>query len=232
MPGLLVSQEGVFFLHAGIGSFDRRIAARDAARSGAALFDPAPEAVGIACRLALRTGFGGGAKPFDIDELADLLGIKPGKARRHVAAQRMGHDGHLVMSQRVDQLGKVIDEGIYLVIAVRRPGAVAMTAQVRRDDVPVLGQFLGHPVPAAAMVAPAMLKDQRRGIGIAPIDIVEAQALRDEAVGGRSVRCHANSFAMKGHLRQSARQSGGNRFRILWQWRGAVLICTAKRRDS
>jgi NADPH-dependent 2,4-dienoyl-CoA reductase/sulfur reductase-like enzyme len=38
------------------------------------------------------------------------------------------------------------------------------------------------------MVAPAVLEDQRRRVGIAPIDIVQAQALRDEGVGSGSVR--------------------------------------------
>jgi hypothetical protein len=84
----------------------------------------------------------------------------------------MGDDRDFVVPQRVDQLGKVVDEGVHFVIAVRCPRAVAVAAQVRRDDVPVLREFFGHPIPAAAMVAPAVLQDQRRRFGVAPIDVV------------------------------------------------------------
>ena len=58
-----------------------------------------------------------------------------------------------------------------------------MATQVRCNDVPIMAQFLSHPVPAARMVAAAMDQEQGRRIGISPIDIVQPKALRNKAVG-------------------------------------------------
>src|SRR5205823_1167564 len=65
------------------------------------------------------------------------------------------------------------------IIAVGRPLAVAMAAQVRRQDMPVLAQRIGNPVPVAAVVAPTMDEEQRRPCRIAPIDIMQAKPLRE-----------------------------------------------------
>src|SRR3546814_7960005 len=66
----------------------------------------------------------------------------------------------------MDQLREVIDEAVHVVIAVRRPGAVAMPAQVGGDDMITALQLFGDPVPVAAMVAAAVDEQQWRGAAI------------------------------------------------------------------
>ena len=123
----------------------------------------------------------------------------------------MRDDCYLLVPQRVDQLGKVVDESIHRIVSVGRPGAVAVAPRVRRDDMPVLAQFLRHPVPAAAVVTAAVLQNQRRRIGVAPIDIVQPQPLRDKDVRSRTVNCHTTG------LRQPVARVN----------RGEAGICTA-----
>ena len=48
---------------------------------------------------------------------------------------------------------------------------------------PVVAQFLCHPIPAARMIAAAMDQEQGRRVGVAPVDIIQPKALRDKAVG-------------------------------------------------
>jgi hypothetical protein len=121
----------------------------------------------------------GGPSPSILTNFATL-------SRGDVAAERVGYDRHLLLPERVDQLREVVDEGVHRVVAFGRPFAVAVAAQVGADDVPVAAQFLGHPVPAAAMIAPAVLEDQQGRLRVAPVDVVQAQALRDEAVRSRA----------------------------------------------
>jgi len=102
----------------------------------------------------------------------------------------MRDDGNRAAVELVDQLGEVIDEAIDRVIAVGRPGAVAMAAQIGRDDVVMVAQPFGDPVPVAAMVAAAVDEQQGRCARIAPIDIMELEPLRDKAVRGGAGTCH------------------------------------------
>src|SRR3546814_5296771 len=51
-------------------------------------------------------------------------------------------------------------------------------------------QLFGDPVPVAAMVAAAVDEQQWRGAAIAPVDIVQLQPLRYEAVRGGAGTCH------------------------------------------
>ena len=190
MAGLIIGEEAVFLFHPRKGSFDSWIAPWQPPGRGAALFDPVAEPVGITRCLAFSAGRRRRAESFDIDQLADLFRVQTGETRGDVAAQRMGNDRDLIMTQGVNQLGKVIDEGVGFIIAVRRPGAIAVAAQIGGNDVPIFCQLFSHPIPAAAVIAPAVLEDQRRRVAIAPIDIVQAQALRDEGVGGGSVDAH------------------------------------------
>src|SRR5581483_1146238 len=55
--------------------------------------------------------------------------------------------------------------------------------------VPVLREGLGHPIPVAAVVAAAVHQQERRRAGIAPVDVVEAQPLREVDAGRGSWRC-------------------------------------------
>ena len=78
-----------------------------------------------------------------------------------------------------------------------------MAADVGGDDVIVAAQILGHPVPVAAVVAPAVQQDQRRGLGVAPVGVVQAKALRDEGLrrGADEGVGHENSCPENGALR-------------------------------
>src|SRR5438477_11160002 len=75
-----------------------------------------------------------------------------------------------------------------------------MAAQIRRQDVPVLAQRRGDPVPVAAVVAPAMHQQQRRRGRVAPIDVMEPQPLREidprGRAGARDIECrHGMPYA-------------------------------------
>src|SRR5690349_10929988 len=82
----------------------------------------------------------------------------------------------------MNELSKVVDVRVHAIVPFRRPSAVAMAAKVRRDHVPVLGQLLCGPIPAAAVIASSVDENDGRCIGVAPVDVMEPQALRDDAV--------------------------------------------------
>ncbi len=185
VPRLVLGQVAVLLPHAGQGFLDGGVAAGQAAAHRPALLDPLAPALGGGQGALLDHAARREAQPLDGDKLAHRLGIQAGVAQRDHAAERVGDDGHRRQLLLVDQLGQVVDIGGGVVDPVRRPGAVAVAAQVRGDDVPVVAQLARHPVPAAAMVASAMHQQQRRGGGIAPVDIVQPQPLRDEDVRGR-----------------------------------------------
>src|SRR5690606_8709895 len=59
-----------------------------------------------------------------------------------------------------------------------------MAAQVHRQDVEAVLQPFGDPVPTAGVVAPAVDHEQRLGVFIAPVDIVQPQPLGRVGVRG------------------------------------------------
>ena len=83
----------------------------------------------------------------------------------------------------MDELGQVVDVARHRVVAGRRPGGIAMPAQVGGDDVVFVAQCGGHPVPVAAVVAPAMQQQQRRRGRVAPVHVVQPQPLREIDAG-------------------------------------------------
>ena len=119
------------------------------------------------------------AEALDRDQRLHLLGIDAGVAQRDVAAERMGNERHRREPLLIDQLREVVDVAGHGVGAGRRPLAIAMAAQVGRDDVPVVAQPLRHPVPIAAMVLAAVQQDQRRRVRVAPVDVMQPQPLRE-----------------------------------------------------
>ena len=118
-------------------------------------------------------------------------------------------------SSWVDQLRDVVDHVLRLVDAVRHPFAVAMAAMVERDDVPVVAQRLGRPVPAAAMVLAAMDQEKRRRSGIAPVDVMQPQPLRDEALRHGAEHGHPRLMLQRGGGGKAGvnhdREAGANR---------------------
>jgi hypothetical protein len=117
----------------------------------------------------------------------------------------MADDGDFVVAKLMDELGKVVDHVLHVVISIADPVRIAVAAMVEGDDVPVLTQFLRHPVPAARMIAPAMDEHQQRFFGIAPIEVIEAQALRDEGLRGGSGESHASGLKSSAPLRKPVR---------------------------
>ena len=78
----------------------------------------------------------------------------------------------------MDQLREIVDITSNCIIAVRRPLAVAMAAQIRRQNMPVVPECVGDPVPVATVVTPAVDEKKWRPAGITPIDVVQPQSLR------------------------------------------------------
>lgn len=137
---------------------------------------------------------GGGAQPLDGDQPPRLVGIEAGIAERDMAAQGVSDDGDRRQFLLMDELGEVVDVAGHGVAAVGRPLAVPVAAQIGRDDVPVMAQRLGDPIPVPAMVPAAMKEEQRRRAGVAPIHVVQAQPLGEIDPRGRAGhiggRCH------------------------------------------
>src|SRR6266478_876970 len=107
-----------------------------------------------------------------------------------IAAERMADHGHGRKLALMNELGEIVDKTRHGVAAVLRPLAVAMPAQIGRDDVPAVAKPLHHPVPAARMIAAAMDQHQRRRVRIAPIEIMQTQALRNVGMRDRALHGH------------------------------------------
>src|SRR5215467_3742626 len=73
-----------------------------------------------------------------------------------------------------------------------------MAPEIRRDDVPVVAQRLRRPVPVPAMIAPAVHEEERRLPRIAPVYVMQAQALRVVAVRGRSWHTRRQYHGLRG----------------------------------
>ena len=91
----------------------------------------------------------------------------------------MGDDRDRRKILLMNQLREIVNVAIHRIVAFSRPLAIAVTTQVGRDNVPVGTQGLGDGVPVAAMVTPAMDQYQWRRVPIAPLNIMQAQALRN-----------------------------------------------------
>ncbi len=89
----------------------------------------------------------------------------------------MADDRHFFITERVDKLGEIINESVHRIIAFRRPFAVSMPAKIRANHMPIVAQLFGHPIPIPAVISTPVLQNQRRRVGIAPIDIIKAQTL-------------------------------------------------------
>ena len=186
MARLVFGEELVLLDHPAKGRLDAFVFARDAARCGAFLADPFGHPLGVRRFALLGLPRRARAEPFDRHDLAHHVGKGPGITQGDVSAHRMAHDRHRPPVELVDELGKVIDHVVGHVIAVADPVGIAMPAVIESGDVPVPAQVFRHPVPAARMIAPAMHQHQRRRVAIAPIDIIESQALRYEGLRCRS----------------------------------------------
>src|SRR5215510_6836998 len=98
----------------------------------------------------------------------------------------------------MDQLRKVVDVARHGVAAVGRPLAVPVAPEIRRDDVPVVPEGLRRPVPVPAMIASAVHEEEGWLVGVAPVDVVQAQALRVVAVRGGSRHTRRQYHGLRG----------------------------------
>ena len=99
--------------------------------------------------------------------------------RRPDQRRRLGHRP----SDRPDVAGEPVDR----VVPVGGPVAVAVTAQVDRVGVPVLGECLQRGAPGMAGLAPTVQEDDGRGGGVARLIGDEGQAIGAGELNG----CHA-----------------------------------------
>ena len=85
----------------------------------------------------------------------------------------------------------------------RRPGTIAVPAQVKRVHVVALAEFLGHPVPIARVVERTVHQNQGRLAVLAVIPELQLEAVGIEEVGdgfhGRSSTNWMNEPAQKIH---------------------------------
>src|ERR1700722_2396188 len=79
--------------------------------------------------------------------------------------------------QRVQQLAEVEYVIGYRVRAADRPIGIAMTAQVRRHDMKMLAQVERDEIPTARVITAAVQQDSKRLVVIAPVHVMELQAL-------------------------------------------------------
>src|SRR5690242_5589313 len=100
----------------------------------------------------------------------------------------MGHDRHRCQFLLMDELREIVDVTRHRIVPGRRPRGIAMATQVRGDYVVLVTQRCRDPVPTAAMVAAAVQEHQRWRGGIAPIDIMQPQPLREIYTGRRAGR--------------------------------------------
>src|SRR5207245_579009 len=126
-----------------------------------------------------------GAEAFDRHQTGDAVGVDAGVLESHARAQRVADDGDREEVERLQERGQVEHVVDHRVGAAHRPGGVAVPAQIGGDEVEVAAQVGRHPVPAPAVVAPAVQEEEGPPLRVAPVDVVERQALRVEVVRRR-----------------------------------------------
>jgi hypothetical protein len=179
VPGLLCGEEGVLFLHALRGGLDRRVASRGTAGELLHRLDPVVHALPGGNADVSRQHFRRRTHALDGHQLRHALGVGAGELQRDGSSQGMADHGEIVELESLHQLGHVEDELRLAVHASDRPGAVAVTAKIRGDDVVVTTQVAGHPVPAAGVVPTAVDQEQRGRTLVSPVHVVEPEPLRD-----------------------------------------------------
>src|SRR5215470_7225953 len=124
----------VRLLHALEGILDRGIAPRHTARETALLLDPCLHALGDRLLALLGEHLGRPTETLDGDEVPHFLWINAGIAECDVASERMPDDRDGCQLLLMNELCHVIDVTCHGVAAGSRPLAVAVAAQVGRDD--------------------------------------------------------------------------------------------------
>jgi len=53
-----------------------------------------------------------------------------------------------------------------------------MSTKIGRDNVIVIPELLGYPVPVSAVISASMDQDHWRGVWVAPVNVVKPESLR------------------------------------------------------
>src|SRR5262245_24607155 len=193
----------IFLLHPPKRVFYALIAPRKPARQLALLTDPLvnPDVDGL--RHALGQSLRRGTEAFDGDESRDALRVDTGVAERDIASERMRDDAHRCQTLLMDELVEIVDVFGHRVAAVGGPLTVAVAAKIGRDDVPVVAQRLCGPVPVATVIAPTVKEQQRWLRRVAPVDVMQAQTLREERVRVHRAARYHGAHAGGSHARRS-----------------------------
>ena len=202
VAGLLGGEVGVLLLHAPEGVLDARVAPRRPPGELPHVVDPADEPFRARDPLPAPQA-GRRPHPLDGDELHHVLGVEPRVLERDGPPERVRDDGGRREAGLVEELRDVVHVVRQHVGAALDPLGVPVAPEVGGDDVVVLAERLGHPVPAPAMVPPAVHEEEGRRVRVAPVHVVEAKALGEVDVGGRSVngRRHARVLSGRGGCR-------------------------------
>ena len=89
------------------------------------------------------------------------------------------------ISNDVGQSGKIQDIFGNAVHRARRPGAVAVAAEIDGVNMEVLAQRAGHPVPIAGVIESAVHQHERGLAVLSPIPEVQLEAMRIVVVRDR-----------------------------------------------
>ena len=109
---------------------------------------------GVLARSSIIAG--GGPRPSIATSLSTFSGIHAGVAQLMCPPSEWPMIGHRREPALMHELGDVVDVVDHAVVAADQPLRIAVPAQVGRDDVVVVAQLLGRPVPVPAVVATAV----------------------------------------------------------------------------
>ena len=97
------------------------------------------------------------------------------------------------------------------VVAAGRAVAVPVAALVERDDAPPRGELRGEAVPGPGVAGDAVEEHEGRSAGIAPLDVVEVDAVdvdRSVEKGHASGECSGADTAGQARARLAKRTTG------------------------
>ena len=148
-----VGEARIGFLHARHSRGWSRIAFRVALLEIADGFDPFADALGSrAVDAMLRRK----ADTLDGDGFSDARGIHSAIMQNDASAERMAHEANGKIIDDIEEGGEIEDVFGYAVGGAGGPSAVAMSAQIQREDVIMLAQDARNPIPIASVVQAAV----------------------------------------------------------------------------
>src|SRR6266478_712128 len=123
------------------------------------------------------------AQALDGDGFAGACGIDAAIMQNDAAAERMADQANLKIINDVEERGEIENVLGDAVGGAGRPGAVAVAAQVQREDVIVLAQDARDPIPIASVVQAAVNEHQRRLAVLTIVPELQLEAIGIEEVG-------------------------------------------------